>query len=142
MSETYGYGQAPTHPASGQESDAPVTGQQDNVRPIDQGPADYDLDSRPVKTIRPYRLRFQGRLWTVTQPDVGTIMAAEQAPTAEAFMELMFEDQWPDLERDFKSYADPGAIFEIARAISAHFDLDTATRPRNRRERREAPRRG
>lgn len=114
----------------------------ENVRPIDQGPADYDLDSRTLKTIRPYRLKFAGQWWTVEQPDIGTIFEAEQAPTAEAFMGLMFEEQWDELGPLLRAYKDPGALFEIAQAISIHFDLDTAGRTRpNRRERRAAPRR-
>ena len=154
MSETHGYGQEPTQTAEGQEpsaQQAPVYTQPrysapaENVRSIDEGPADYDLDARRVKVIRPYRMKFRGQWWTVSQPDVGTIMEAEQAPTAEAFMSLMFEDAWDELGPAFKAYADPGAIWEIARAISIHFDLDAASvraPARNRRERREAPRRG
>lgn len=133
-----GQGPPADEPGRHQGGHAPA---EDNVRPIEQGPADYDLDSREAKRIRPYRLKAAGKWWTVTQPDIGTIMAAEQAPTAEAFMELMFEDQWTELAPSFKAYEDPAAMFEIARAISMHFDLDTATRPKNRRERREAPRR-
>lgn len=111
------------------------------VTPINEGPADFDLDTRDVRRVRPYRLKFDGRWWTVEQPDIGTIMDAEQAPTAEAFMALMFDEQWTELAPLFRSYADPSAMFEIAKAISVHFDLDTASRPRNRRERRAQPRR-
>ena len=149
MTESYGYGQAPTQPAPGLEPDAtPTTGQRyqqpENVRPIDSGPVEYDLDARRVVTKPDYRLRFKNRTWTVTQPDVGTVMAAEQAPTTEAFMSLMFEDQWPELERDFKAYTDPGVIFEIAQAIARHFDLDAAAAGgrSNRAQRRAQPRRG
>lgn len=148
MTEHYGYGQEPTPPAIGQEPTAPATGQHtqqaENVRPIDSGPVDYDLDARRVTTKPDYRLRFKGRTWTVTQPDVGTVMAAEQAPTTEAFMSLMFEDQWPELERDFKAYQDPGVIFEVATNIARHFDLDAAAAGgrQNRAQRRANPRRG
>lgn len=164
MTENYPTGQAPVQSEPGQApapattasapdpqqyptpQAAPVDSQGhamgDNVRPIDSGPVDFDLDARRVVTKPDYRLRFKGRTWTVAQPDVGTIMAAEQAPTTEAFMSLMFEDQWPELERDFKSYADPGVIFEIATAISKHFDLDAAATRGNRAQRRANPRRG
>lgn len=146
MTEHYGYGQEPSQPAPGQEPGATTTSAPppENVRPIDSGPVDYDLDSRRVVTKPDYRLRFQGRTWVVRQPDVGTVIAAEKAPTIEAFMELMFEDQWPDMRDGFEAYADPGALFEIGQAIARHFDLDAAAAaaPRNRRERRAAPRRG
>jgi len=142
VTEHYGYGQEPTPPAIGQEPAAPATTGQENVRPIDSGPVDFDLDSRRVTTKPDYRLRFKGRTWTVTQPDVGTVMLAEQVRDTESFMSLMFEDQWPELERDFKAYADPGVIFEVAQAIARHFDLDAAAaRPTNRPARRH-PRRG
>ena len=147
MTESYGYGQEPAPHAIGQEPAAPSnTGQHhqppENVRPIDSGPVEFDLDARRVTTKPDYRLRFKGRVWSVTQPDVGTVMAAEQAPTTEAFMSLMFEDQWSELERDFKAYADPGVIFEVAQAIARHFDLDAASTRQNRAQRRAAPRRG
>lgn len=152
MTENYGYDQASTPPAVGQEP-APATTsapqyqapvEPDNVRPIDSGPVEYDLDARRVVTKPDYRLRFQGKTWVVRQPDVGTVIAAEKAPTIEAFMELMFEDQWPDMRDGFEAYTDPGALFEIGQAIARHFDLDAASTaaPRNRRERRAAPRRG
>lgn len=152
MSETYGYGQEPAPATVGQEPAQPATTSApqyqpptapDNVRPIDSGPADFDLDTRRVVTKPDYRLRFKNRVWTVTQPDTGTVMEAEQAPTTEAFMSLMFEDQWPELERDFKAYPDPGVIFEIAQAIARHFDLDAAaTRVAGNRAQRRHPRRG
>lgn len=154
MTENHGYGQEPT-PAEAGQAPAPATtsapqyhqGQAphpDNVRPIDSGPVEYDLDARRVVTKPDYRLRFQNKVWVVRQPDVGTVIAAEKAPTIEAFMELMFEDQWPEMRDGFEAYADPGALFEIGQAIARHFDLDAASTaaPRNRRERRAAPRRG
>lgn len=135
--QTEGYYQG-TPPSVATQDERP-----ENVRPIDQGPVDFDLDTRQAKSIRPYRLKFSGRWWTVEQPDIGTIFAAEEAPTAESFMGLMFEDQWEELGPLLKAYKDPGALFEIAQAISIHFDLDTASRGArpNRRDRRAAPRR-
>ena len=116
----------------------------DNVRAIDSGPVDFDVDARQSKTYPPYRLRMDGQTWLVQPPDVGTVMQAEKSPTTEAFMQIMFEDDWKDLEPIFKSYPDPELIFEVARAISRHFNLDAAAvsqQPMNRRERRAQPRR-
>lgn len=114
-----------------------------NVRSIDSGPVNLNLDERKARTLPDYRLTFDGQTWIVRQPDVGTVMKVEQVPTSEAFCQLMFEDQWDELGPLLKAYPDARVITEIAENISAHFELDqNRGAPANRRERRAAPRRG
>lgn len=114
------------------------------VRDINSGPVSFDVDSRKERTLPPYRLKMNDQIWTVEQPDVGAVMQAENAPTFEVFMQVMFDEQWDDLGPIFKAYKDPSLMFDVASAIAVHFNLDAAAvrqAPRNRRERRAEPRR-
>lgn len=85
---------------------------------------DLDLDAQPQRDRRPaFRVRLGGQVFSVEQPDAHLVMELEQARTTQAFLALMFDEQWPDVRVHLVDM-DPDVLLTLVRQYGQHFDLD------------------
>lgn len=116
----------------------------DTVVDINTTAVDLDLDQvteRP--SIPAFRVRLGGRDWEITEPDAGLVMELDNARNTDTYMQLIFDDQWPDV-RPLLAGKQPDVLIQIIRQYSRHFDLDAEAMVQraapSRAERRQARR--
>ncbi|GAA4845480.1 hypothetical protein GCM10023201_40920 [Actinomycetospora corticicola] len=119
-----------------------------NPAPIDDD-VDIDLDAAPERdqpASRPAKVRLGGKMWLVAPPDAGLVMEIEDAGTTSRVLQLLFDEQWPDV-RPLLDPLRPEQLLELVNQLGDRFGfsqrsmMERATPNRaQRRQRRALPR--
>lgn len=111
----------------------------EKVTPITGTVKKYGGENRKAKA--PFEFELPGSpVFTVHEPDAGTVMDIEEAKTSRAVLKLFLGEQYQDVE-DHLEPLHPDNLVELARDLSRHFGLFDTEQAVNRADRRRRGRR-